>query len=97
MLSSKLITYSIRGVVLLPAKSKMHAKLIIQGCYVTRNTDGKSDKTFFQVNRFIQQNGEWFYMTREGEERGPFDSRDDAEGDMILYIRHQVNMQGFGH
>ncbi len=63
---------------------------------MARMTDGGSEKMYFQMDRFVQQNGEWFYMTREGEERGPFESRGDAEGDTVLYIRHLLNMQGYG-
>jgi hypothetical protein len=60
-----------------------------------RITDGKNDKFHFQMDRFVQQNGEWFYMTSEGDERGPFETRDDAAGDIMLYIRHQLKMQEF--
>lgn len=63
---------------------------------MTRKTDGENEKMHFQMNRFVQQNGEWFYVTREGEQRGPFDSKDDAEGDLIAYIRHKKNMEDYG-
>lgn len=63
---------------------------------MSRKEDGDDDKMHFQMDRFIQQNGEWFYTTREGEERGPFDSKEDAEGDLILYIQHLRKMAGFG-
>ncbi len=63
---------------------------------MTRSTDGKDEKLHFQMDRLVQQNGEWFYMTREGVERGPFESKEDAEGDMIAYIRHQLNLENFG-
>lgn len=52
-----------------------------------RKTDAEDGKAYFQMDRFVQMNGEWFYTTREGEERGPFVSRDDAAGDLIMYIR----------
>lgn len=48
------------------------------------------------MDRFVQMNGQWFYMTREGEERGPFDSRADAEGDLIDYIRHLNHLATYG-
>jgi len=51
-----------------------------------RKTDSDDKSVHFQMDRFVQQNGEWFYMTREGEERGPFESKEDAEGDLIFYI-----------
>jgi hypothetical protein len=51
-----------------------------------RKTDGDDKKFVFQTNRFVQQNGEWFYMTREGAQRGPFQSREEAEADLVFYI-----------
>ena len=62
---------------------------------MSRGKDGDDSKLHFQMDRFIQQNGEWFYTTREGEERGPFDSKDDAEGDLILYLQHLHKMKDF--
>ena len=61
-----------------------------------RDTDSNDEKMHFQVERFHCQNGEWYYTTREGEERGPFESKEDAEGDLTAFIRHQVNMKSFG-
>ena len=61
-----------------------------------RKTDGEDTKRFFKMDRFYQMNAQWFYMTREGEERGPFDSKRDAEGDLIDYIRHLAQLEAFG-
>lgn len=54
---------------------------------MTRNSDKEGEKVHFQSNRFVRQNGEWFYTTRDGQERGPFEDKEDAEGDLILYMR----------
>jgi len=62
-----------------------------------RKTDGYGESTRFQMDRFAQQNGEWFYMTRECVERGPFDSKEDADGDLIAYLYHRHNIEKFGH
>lgn len=62
---------------------------------MSRKEDGAADKLYFQMDRFVQQNGEWYYTTREGEERGPFESRADAEGDLILYMQHLRKMEDF--
>ena len=61
-----------------------------------RDSDTKDEKMHFQMNRFVQQNGQWFYTTREGEERGPFDNKSDAQGDLLEYIQHLRNLQKFG-
>ncbi|MCK5395461.1 MAG: hypothetical protein KAJ32_05675 [Gammaproteobacteria bacterium] len=58
---------------------------------MARKTDGEDEKVHFQMDRFIQQNGEWYYVTREGEERGPFEDKADAAGDLILYLRELCN------
>ena len=63
---------------------------------MARKEDGDSDKRYFQVDRFVQQNGEWFYTTREGDERGPFESKEEAKGDLLVYIRHKKKMEDFG-
>ena len=51
-----------------------------------RKTDDDKQKFHFQTDRFVQQNGEWFYVARDGEERGPFKTKADAESDLIFYI-----------
>lgn len=63
---------------------------------MARKTDGDDTATHFQMDRFVQMNGQWFYTTREGEERGPFESKEDAAGDLITYIRHLKNMEEYG-
>lgn len=63
---------------------------------MARKSDGDNDKHYFRMDRFVLQNGQWFYQTREGDERGPFDSKAEAEGDMITYLRHRHNMESYG-
>ena len=63
---------------------------------MARKTDQDQDKTQFQMDRFVQQNGQWFYITREGEQRGPFEDKEQAEFDLAAYIRHKRNMEEYG-
>ncbi len=63
---------------------------------MSRKTDGDNEKMHFQMERFVQQNGQWYYTTREGDEKGPFDSKQDAEGDLIAYIRERHKLEDFG-
>lgn len=58
---------------------------------MARKADDDDELVHFQSSRFVQQNGEWFYVTRDGEERGPFVDKADAEGDLILYMRECYN------
>lgn len=58
-----------------------------------RITDTNDDISHFQTGRFIQQNSEWFYSTREDIERGPFISKEEASDDLEAYIYHMHNME----
>jgi hypothetical protein len=60
-----------------------------------RKRDSEENKVHFQMDRFYQLNGEWFYMTREGEEMGPFISKQDAKGDLCGYILLKHRMEAF--
>jgi len=51
-----------------------------------RRTDSPNESTYYQTGRIAQQNSEWFYMTREGRQRGPFKRREDAEGDLMAFL-----------
>lgn len=50
-----------------------------------RKTDLAS-KTWYRSERFMENNGRWFFVTREGTTQGPFDSRWDAEQMLEKYI-----------
>ena len=49
--------------------------------------DGDDNKTFFNSDRFFNEGGKWFFSTREGQLKGTFDSRKDAEQELMLYLR----------
>ena len=61
-----------------------------------RRTDNTDGKTYFQMDRFIQQNSEWFYIMREGEERGPFPTKDDAQEDLNSLLIDITYKERFG-
>ncbi len=61
-----------------------------------RRTDSTDGKTYFQMDRFIQQNSEWFYIMREGEERGPFPTKDDAQEDLNSLLIDITYKERFG-
>lgn len=63
---------------------------------MSRSDDKEEEKMHFQMDRFTCQNGEWFYTTREGEERGPFDSKQEAEGDLTAYVSDKKKLESFG-
>jgi hypothetical protein len=45
-------------------------------------------KTFFRSERFYCIGGQWFFTCREGREHGPFDSKKDAEAELMMFLRH---------
>lgn len=61
-----------------------------------RKTDSFSEPFHFQMGRFAVQNGEWFYMTREFSERGPFDSKQDAMADLGAYLKYRHTVEKYG-
>ena len=40
--------------------------------------DDASDRHYFRADRLFTTNGEWYFATREGADRGPYGSRGEA-------------------
>ena len=49
---------------------------------------GEDNKSWFRSDRMMHVNENWYFLTRENTQEGPFDSRQEAEAELILYIRH---------
>lgn len=56
--------------------------------------NGEKNKTWFRGERFLHINDEWFFMTREQTQEGPFSSKQEAERELNYYIR-QANHFSF--
>ncbi len=54
---------------------------------------GESGNTHFRTARFFCISGDWYFSTRENLQVGPFSNRDEAEGELMLFLRH-VNEGG---
>lgn len=50
-----------------------------------RKTDAP-EAVHFQANRIHNLNGKWYFLTREGDNIGPFESKRQAEKSLALYI-----------
>ncbi len=50
---------------------------------------GELTKNWFRSERFTLVNDQWFFTTREMTEEGPFSSKNEAEMELLLYIRHE--------
>ena len=49
--------------------------------------NGENTKTWYRSDRFMHVNDKWYFLTREQTQVGPFDSREEAERELIYYIR----------
>ncbi len=49
---------------------------------------GEASGTHFRTDRYFCISGEWFFSTRENLQIGPFATRDDAEIELLLFLRH---------
>lgn len=58
--------------------------------------EGENDKTWFRSDRFFCEEGKWFFTTRENTIKGPYDSRDEAEQELMMYLRDMRERENFG-
>ncbi len=49
---------------------------------------GEDNKNWFRSDRMLHVNENWYFVTRENTQEGPFSSRNEAENELTLYIRH---------
>lgn len=50
----------------------------------------------FRASRFSVSNGKHYFTTREGTLEGPFDSREEAERELAVYIRRNSGADIYG-
>jgi len=58
-----------------------------------RKTDEK-DARYFRSDRFFSSNGQWYFITRENREAGPFATRDAAEAALVDYLNKTAGVLG---
>jgi uncharacterized protein DUF6316 len=58
-----------------------------------RTRTGEAARPWFRSERYYHTGDGWWFMTRENTELGPFGSQNEAENELVLYIR-QINMVG---
>lgn len=58
--------------------------------------DDNDNKTWFRSERFFSEGSRWYFSTREGTIEGPFDSRAEAERELMLYLRLLAEREKFG-
>ena len=45
--------------------------------------------TYPRTDRYYRIGGEWFFSTREKLQIGPFNNRDEAEAELMSFLRHR--------
>lgn len=50
---------------------------------------GESKSIPFRNARYFCVNGVWFFETRGGKQEGPFLTKNEMEGELLMYIREQ--------
>lgn len=58
-----------------------------------RTRAGEAVRPWFRSERYYHTGDGWWFLTRENQELGPFQSQNEAENELILYIR-KINQQG---
>lgn len=54
---------------------------------------GEHEKTWFRTDRYLRTDKGWYFLTREHTQEGPFDSKNEAEKELMYYIGY---MQHWG-
>ena len=54
-----------------------------------QNRAGEEAKVPFRNERYFCANGAWYFEVRGGGQKGPFNNKQDMEGELFMYIREQ--------
>jgi len=54
-----------------------------------RHRSGETCNIPFRNERYFCANGVWYFETRGGKQQGPFLSKHEMEGELLMYIREQ--------
>ena len=57
---------------------------------MTQHRSGEKGSIPFRSGRIFNVGMQWYFATREGIDRGPYDDRDDAEAELRLFVRDKV-------
>lgn len=48
---------------------------------------GEHGRAPFRSGRFFSASGKWFFSTREGRDHGPYESKQQAEEELRMFLR----------
>lgn len=52
-----------------------------------RKDDDPTSRTRYRTDRVVNDNGKWYFLTREGKVEGPFECQADALEHLEIYVR----------
>ncbi len=55
---------------------------------------GEKRKVRFRSDRMFFADNKWYFSTREGEERGPYDTKEEAEAELVRYLYSVGGLSG---
>lgn len=61
-----------------------------------RRAGDNNTRKHFRSDRISVSNGRFYFSTREGTLEGPFDSREEAERELAIYIRRASGRDIYG-
>ena len=61
-----------------------------------KRTGDDAAKRFFRSDRVSMANGKYYFSTREGTLEGPYDTRAEAEAELMLFIRRATGKDIYG-
>lgn len=61
-----------------------------------RRAGDETPKKHFRADRFSVSNGKFYFSSREGTLEGPFESRQEAERELAVYIRRASGKDIYG-
>jgi hypothetical protein len=55
-----------------------------------KHRTGETGSIPFRTGRVFNVGMQWYFATREGTDQGPFNGRDNAEAEMLLYVQDKM-------
>jgi hypothetical protein len=60
---------------------------------MSRHRSGELGTVPFRTGRFYYIDKQWYFACREGQNRGPFASKQEAEAELARYIQQMKNAE----
>ncbi len=53
---------------------------------MSKHRPGEKQQIRFRSDRMFVADNQWYFSTREGEEKGPFATREEAEAELVRFL-----------